>query len=131
LKPEQKTWAKFRKHLAALPGCKFDRIEARGLSVGVPDVAYSYQAHHGWVELKALRAGSLGHWTPKQRWWLQERDQIGGYCWLLVDTDEGMFLLNARSAAKLDTRTDPMELGQLCSAYIDRDFDPRWLGDLL
>ena len=131
MKPEQRLWSRFRAILAGLPGLRCDRIEARGLAVGVPDVAYSYKDHHGWIELKVAKRGSISHWTPVQRRWLRERHNIGGHCWLLVGFGEEMYLIDAARADRLGDKVDEAILREACVFTMPGDFDHMWLSELL
>jgi len=131
-KPEQIQWRRFRRVLDQIPGMIHDRIETKGTSIGVPDVAYSFSDHHGWIELKVMgRGGSLSHWTSIQRNWLVRRNGVGGYCWLLVEADGRDYLLNASAAQHLGQRSYTGELRGLATTVIDRSFDPIWLTSVL
>ena len=38
--------------LDGVQGLEYNRIEVKGLARGIPDITYSFNGHHGWIELK-------------------------------------------------------------------------------
>lgn len=62
------------------------------LNVGLPDLSYSGNGVHGFIELKWVEAWPvrsttplrLPHYTKEQRHWLLSRGRSGGHCWLLL-----------------------------------------------
>lgn len=71
------------------------------LNVGLPDMSYSGNQQHGWIELKYLRAWPkrvdtvvrIEHYTKEQRAWLLRRGQLGGNCFLLLRVGREHLLL--------------------------------------
>lgn len=88
--------------LDGIGGLVYNRIEVKGLSRGVPDITYSFNGHHGWIELKYHpqqikldQPFKLNReLTASQRWWLTQRGAIGGHCWVFVGTLEHFLIIN-------------------------------------
>ncbi|MHB1099495.1 MAG: hypothetical protein ACYCZR_08070, partial [Burkholderiales bacterium] len=62
------------------------------LNPGIPDLSYSGNGVHGWIELKWLEAWPkredtivrILHYTKEQKHFLLSRGRAGGRCWLLL-----------------------------------------------
>lgn len=77
---------------------KYMRIESH-MTAGVPDIAYSYAGHHGWLELKSVAHRKLidiSHFTPAQCSFLVEHGRIGGYSFLLIEVRDCPYVGDVR-----------------------------------
>jgi hypothetical protein len=76
------------------------------LQSGIPDLSYSGGGHHGWIELKFLKAWPkrketpvrIAHYTEEQRHFLLSRGRAGGRCWLLLRVGREHLLFNHERA---------------------------------
>ena len=76
------------------------------LNVGVPDLSYSGNLVHGWVELKWLPAWpkrettivKIEHYTKEQKHFLLSRGRAGGRCWLLLRVNDEHLLFDHERA---------------------------------
>lgn len=117
MKPEQKMWNDVKKKaLDKIVGVRFERIEPF-VGSGIPDVTFTYNGHHGWIELKVceyLKKANMDpkqvhlgspitiNWRPDQRKWLYDRDRMGGNCWLLVWHYTGWYAMRGIHALQMD-----------------------------
>mgnify|MGYP001773131483 CR=1 FL=1 len=107
-KLERNFWRNgLKPRLEAIPGMFYDRIETGSTASSVPDVAYTYNGHHGWIELKAVESkdGSvdLSHYTPGQRRWLFNRGEAAGYCWLMIRVDSMVYVVHWSNVRNIPT----------------------------
>ena len=82
-----------------IPDFRWDRLESRVSSNGLPDITYSYNGHHGFIELKYAdvleknEKFKLKHpVTPSQLFWLSERNRIGGHCYVCIGTIDNIYI---------------------------------------
>lgn len=108
--PEQRAWDDLGPQIKNLTSC-VDRIESIGTGAGIPDIAYSWQNGHGWIELKAdekcIAPGdsiNLSHYTPIQRTWMRRRTAWGKNLWLMVRTAYGWYAVPGTLAWALPAR---------------------------
>lgn len=92
-KPEQKLWEGLNRAMSMQWAAS--RVENR-LNKSMPDVAYSVQKKHGWLELKSIESwptnwlhtpAALGsnYFTRGQRRWLERHGGMGhGGCFIAV-----------------------------------------------
>lgn len=73
------------------------RIETGGTAQGIPDVSYTTDGHHGFIELKIARSRKNGFlhvaFRPGQIDWLETHDRLAGYVWVLLATETRMLWL--------------------------------------
>ena len=79
---ERDFWNFLRPKIQAVPGLLYDRIESH-MVPGIPDITYSHNGHHGWIELKVFN-DKRDHFTQVQRDWLKKRKLKAGNVWLFV-----------------------------------------------
>ena len=117
MKPEQKMYADIKKNgLDKIVGVRYDRVEP-AFGSGIPDLAFTYNGHHGWIELKVcehLKRKDMDSakvqrdaplkldWRPNQRKWLYDRDRMGGNCWLLAQHHTGFYAIKGIYALQVD-----------------------------
>jgi len=93
--------------LEKIPGMYFDRIETPATATSVPDVTYTYNGHHGWIELKAVEEKSgginLAHFTPGQRRWLANRGESGSFAWLMIRVDSTVYVVDHEKVHSVPT----------------------------
>ncbi|QPB11368.1 hypothetical protein [Providencia phage Kokobel2] len=68
-------WDKLKGPLWAA-GARYDRVESPATAPSFPDVVYTWNGHHGFIEMKTCAKGpklDLSHFTSGQRNWLRER----------------------------------------------------------
>lgn len=78
------------------------------LNSGIPDLSYSGNGVHGWIELKWLEAWPkrddtivrIPHYTKEQKHFLLSRGRAGGRCWLLLRVGTREHLLFDHEAAQ-------------------------------
>jgi len=75
--------------LKAIQTLSYDRVEPRGLALGIPDITITTPAGHGWIELKVtgpmkLQTIMLPSMTPQQYNWIHNRGKKAGRVWVLV-----------------------------------------------
>ena len=122
--------------LDGIQGLEYSRIEVKGLARGVPDITYSYNGHHGWVEMKYVNKIVKPHYpfrltrelTPTQRLWLTLRGAIGGHCWVFLGTSDYFFVFKHENINKLFVNNSKItwgEVGALASYVCPiNDIDP-------
>lgn len=72
------------------------------LTSGIPDVSYSMNGVHGWIELKYLSKPPNGnsaimvikHYTPDQRNWIERHGKAGGRVFILLRVDTTYMLFD-------------------------------------
>lgn len=93
--------------LDSVPGMFYDRVETGSTATSVPDIAYTYKGHHGWIELKAAESAensvNLSHFTSGQRRFLRDRGAEGGYCWLMVRVDSTIYVVHYSKVRSVPT----------------------------
>lgn len=104
------------------------------LNVGLPDLSYSGNRVHGWIELKwaeswPKRAETplrLPHYTKEQKHFLLARARAGGgRCWLLLRVGREHLLFNHEQAQEVG-ELERAELLARATMHTDRgriDFD--------
>ena len=129
--------------LDGVDGLEYNRIEVKGLARGVPDITYSFNGHHGWIELKYHPRKVKPHYkfkltrelTASQRQWLTTRGAIGGHCWVFLGTPEHFLMINYININKLfgtDNKIKWGEVGALASYVCPiNDIDPVAVANLL
>ncbi len=91
-----------RRIIKALKPLHAIRADPPGVAAGTPDVNYI----EGWIELKWLRRWPkrettivrIEHFTDKQRDWLNDRYNLGGNAWLLLQVQREWLLFTGRDA---------------------------------
>lgn len=81
------------------------------LNSGIPDLSYSGNGAHGWIELKWLEAWPkraativrIPHYTKEQKHFLLSRGRAGGRCWLLLRVGREHLLFDHESAQAFGT----------------------------
>jgi hypothetical protein len=67
---------------------------------GIPDVVFSIDGNHHFIELKCVanfpkREATpirLPHFTADQKWWLKQHGEAGEYCWVFLKVQKEYFL---------------------------------------
>ncbi len=122
----QHTESKLFKDLKkAIPEADLVRHEDR-ISLGVPDVSYSYKVH-GWIELKqgqwpANRRKSVNFshpLTPQQKKFLKTKDLMVGHTFILAWIGDEYLWFLGRDSYQLGILTQ-MQLKRLAVAYTVR-----------
>ncbi len=128
-KYESKMWDEICRVTALNNDWDADRIENKIGSPGIPDVAYSFQDQHGWIENKSIQDWpmlketevKIKTFTPVQRYWLYKRGNIAGNCWLLLWVrGPGEYLLFDWMAAQLIGGMTEDEMTDKCVAMWDK-----------
>ena len=78
------------------------------LNPGIPDLSYSGNGVHGWIELKWLEAWPkradtivrIPHYTKEQKHFLLSRGRAGGRCWLLLRVGTWHLLMDHERAQR-------------------------------
>ena len=73
---------------------------------GVPDVTFTVDGFHGWIELKYLKEFpkrettivKIPHYTDLQRYFLSTRGKAAGHCYLLIKVNREYFLFDYEQA---------------------------------
>jgi len=94
----RKVFAGITDSLAEGSEFKYMRLESH-MTPGVPDIAYSYAGHHGWIELKSTlhhKVMNLEHFTLAQRNFLVEHGRIGGRCSILIEVRDCPYIGDIR-----------------------------------
>lgn len=67
------------------------RIESGATGLGIPDVLYTYEGHHGFIELKQVKDYPKRNYTrvplrisQEQLNWLYRHGDRGGFCFVMV-----------------------------------------------
>lgn len=106
MKPEQKFWRdKVQPVMATIPGLKYERVELSTGKCGMPDVYYTC-GRSGWIELKWVKLKpnklcdivesiDLSGWKREQRRWAKDHGQLGAPVFLLVGSENNIFLIDA------------------------------------
>ena len=122
----QHTESKLFKDLKkAIPEANLVRHEDR-MSLGVPDVSYSYKVH-GWIELKQgqwpanpYKPVNFSHpLTPQQKKFLKRKDNLCGHTFILAWIGDEYLWFLGRDSYQLGILTQ-MQLKRLAVAYTVR-----------
>lgn len=97
---EKTFWMYLRDKMKGLP-LLLQRIESGGTSRGVPDVAFSSNGLHGWIELKYISGWptrpstqvKIPSLSAYQKLWLDDHYAYGGSTYLLLRVGLNEFLL--------------------------------------
>lgn len=141
-KPEQTLYHKVVKGLFSRnPRTDHIRVENR-LNAGTPDIAWCTVQElangviengiWGWLELKVgklnptARTVDLSHFTGQQYNWLTKNGEVGGRCWLFIQSGEWYFLVPSWQLWQLEAKTPLDTLFEISSrVWSDREgIDP-------
>ena len=111
---EQKFYKRLRDTVfCRIPGFLWDRVENREHATGMPDIAYSYAGHHGWIELKSVENKGVRLLDPMQMQWLKDRGNAGGGNCLALMQIGPLFVLQDHLGNDLEYWHDKIEAQKL------------------
>ena len=79
------------------------------ISIGIPDVSFTYSGVNGWMELKCSspsgkRPIRIPKLKPEQLNWAHNRIAHGGYCWICWQMSEKLLLIPSDHISEYDER---------------------------
>ena len=112
---EQGFYRLVKKHiLDKIKYFSYDRLESKVSSNGLPDLTYSYDGRHGFIEFKYEDVESIptnpfklsNPISTSQEAWLHDRGEKGGSCWVLIGTMDLIYLISWRSVPRINPLTN-------------------------